>query len=153
MLALSIGIKQLLTFYLKRGNRVLTCRTQQPVEECLTKISLHVRMTFGVYHDHTVLIEKVWVIFDQDLETLLVLKTDPRCPVGYRVGVLSGRDVEGCTHAAPSLQVPRATGRVHLDGGFTPQREFFCVCAAIITSRNERCALARNGLQRLRCEA
>ena len=75
----SLGIRkeQLLPPHSVSRDCVLSDRPQQPVNEGLGSLHVHVGMFEWVNQDHTILIGQYGTSFKKNLETSLIVKTDP----------------------------------------------------------------------------
>ena len=62
------------------------------------KAFLHMRMPFGIYRYHAILIEKPLVALDRDLEVAAVLERQPGATIRQHVGVRCRRSAEGRAH-------------------------------------------------------
>src|SRR5262245_23488066 len=80
-----IGEEQLLPVDLVIGDRLLAFRRDQPVDERLAEILLHVRVLRRIHLDHAVLVEQPPVALDRDQQRAAVLERDPRAAVGQHI--------------------------------------------------------------------
>jgi hypothetical protein len=84
-----IGVReeQLLAADLVAGNRLLSFRRNQPVDEGLAQFLLHVRMFGRVHEDHAILVEHALVAGDQVVEFAAVLECQPVAAVCQHIGI------------------------------------------------------------------
>src|SRR6188508_3863612 len=72
----------------------LSLGRDQPVDERLTQLLLHVRMLGRIDQHHAVLVEEAPVALHHDRELAAVLEREPGAAIGERIGVHPGRGVE-----------------------------------------------------------
>src|SRR5258708_2355312 len=82
-----VGEEQLLAVDLVVGDRLLALGRDEPVDEGLAQLVLHVRMLCRIHQDDAVLVEQLVVAFDRDGEVAAVLEREPGAAIGERVGV------------------------------------------------------------------
>src|SRR6266511_2185517 len=110
-----VRIEQLLAADLVIGNGSLAFRRDEPVNEGLAGLLLHVRMPCRIDENNAVLIEEPLVAGHQYVEIAAVLEREPSAAVGEHIGAGGGRDVERGAHALADLFVPRASVLADVD--------------------------------------
>jgi hypothetical protein len=101
--------EELLPVDLVAGNSLLACAARQPVYESLSFFGLHPRVLLRIDQYDAVLIEKLRVTLDQDLEIILVDEAQPGAAVGERISMFTDGGVKRRAHARASFQIPIAT--------------------------------------------
>ncbi len=91
-------------------------------------------MFLGINHDHPVLVEQCLIAFNLNTETLTIVKTNPGCSVGQRVGTHANGRVQRCAHAGTRFKVPGTAGCLNVHWNQGPQLQFFLMGTAVITS-------------------
>src|SRR5207249_4129313 len=129
-----VRVEELLAADLVRGNRTLSCRGNEPVDEFLTELLFHVRMLFGIHQHHTVLVEQAFVALDQDRKIAAILKSKPGPAVRENIGAQAGCGIECRSHALSRIAIPRASGPLNIDTRLLPQLELGDVRAAAVTA-------------------
>src|SRR5690242_13513134 len=79
-----IGVreKQLLAVDLVAPDRHLPLGRNDPIDESLPRLALHMRVALGVHQHDAVLVEQAPVALDRDLEVPPVLEREPRAAIG-----------------------------------------------------------------------
>src|SRR5229473_788234 len=90
------------------GDRLLARRRDEPVDEGLAELLLHLRMFLRVHQRDAVLVEQALVAGHQDGEIAAVLEREPGTAIGEHVGIGGGCHVERRAHALADLLVPAA---------------------------------------------
>src|SRR5262249_47785011 len=143
-----LGPEQLLAVNLVIGDCLLAFVGNEPVDELLAKLLLHMRMLGRVNQDDTVLVEQQFVALHHDDEVGLVLERNPRAAVRHHIGSHGCCYVERGTHALPDRFVPRPSLLLDVDAGGLPEVEFGDMGARAVAARDEGCTLGLNALQR-----
>src|SRR5262249_52917731 len=133
--------EQLLAVNLVIGDCLLALVRNEPVDELLAKLLLHMRMLGRVNQDDTILVEQQFVALHRDDEVGLVLERNPRAAVRHHIGSAGCCYVERGTHALPDRFVPRPSLLLDVDAGGLPEVEFGDMGARAIAARDEGCAL------------
>src|SRR6266436_481967 len=133
-----IGIEQLLAVDLVIGDRLLSLRRNQPVDEGLGELLFDMRVLLGVHQYHAVLVEKPLVALDRDGEVAAVLEREPGAAIRQHVCVGCRRGVESRAHALADLLVPGALLLLDVDAGRRPKIELGHLRAGAIAARDER---------------
>src|SRR6266550_22381 len=128
-----IRIEQLLAADLVIGNGSLAFQRDEPVNECLAELLLHVRMPCRVDEDNAVLIEQALVAGDEDVEIAAVLERQPRAAIGEYIGVGGGGGVERRAHPLADFLVPGAFLLADVDAGSFPEIELRDMRARAVT--------------------
>src|SRR5215470_12917201 len=144
----ALGPEHLLTVNLVIGDCLLAFVRNEPVDELLAKLLLHMRMLGRVNQDHTVLVEQQFVALHRDDEVGLVLERNPRAAVRHHIGSGGCCYVERGTHALPDRFVPRPSLLLDVDAGGLPEVEFGDMGARAVAARDEGGTLGLNALQR-----
>src|SRR6516165_7833631 len=144
----ALGPEQLLAVNPVIGDCLLAFVRDEPVDELLAKLLLHMRMLGRVNQDDTVLVEQQFVALHRDDEVVLVLERKPRAAVRHHIGSGGCCYVERGTHALPDRFVPRPSLLLDVDAGGLPEVEFRNMRAGVVAARDEGCTLGLNGLQR-----
>src|SRR5581483_10546673 len=118
-----VGEEQLLPADLVSRDDLLALGRDQPVDELLAEVLLHVRVLLRVHQHHAVLVEQALVALHDDLEIAAVLERDPRAAIRQDVGPERRRGVERRAHALPRVLVPGALVPGDVDVRVLPQRE------------------------------
>src|SRR5262249_43648491 len=111
----ALGPEQLLAVNLVIGDCLLAFVRNEPVDELLAKLLLHMRMLGRVNQDDTVLVEQQFVPLHRDDEVGLVLERNPRAAVRHNIGSAACCYVERGTHALPDRFVPRPSFLLDVD--------------------------------------
>src|SRR4029453_10418719 len=82
----SVGKEKLLSVDFLSADRFLPFARDEPVNEGLAQILLHVWVVGRIDQDYAVLIEEALVTLHRDLQIGLVLERNPGAPVGQHVG-------------------------------------------------------------------
>src|SRR6516164_1871515 len=120
----ALGPEHLLAVNLVIGDCLLAFVRNEPVDELLAKLLLHMRMLGRVNQDDTVLVEQQFVALHREDEVGLVLERNPRAAVRHHVGSAGCCCVERGTHALPDRFVPRPSLLLDVDAGRLPEVEF-----------------------------
>src|SRR6266496_2748905 len=128
-----VRIEQLRAADLVIGNGSLAFRRDEPVDEGLAKLLFYVRMLFGIYQHHAVLIEQALVAGDEDVEIAAVLERQPRAAVGQHIGIGGGRGIERRAHPLADFLVPGAFLLADVDAGSFPEIELRDMRARAVT--------------------
>src|SRR5262245_43874474 len=104
----TIGNEELLALDLVTRDSVLALSRNQPIDECLAQVLLHMRVLGGVHQYHVILVEQPRVALNDDIKFAAVLKGDPCAAIGKHISVGSGGDVERGPHALTDLLAPMA---------------------------------------------
>src|SRR5262245_49739510 len=134
---MTTGDEELLALDLVTSDRVLALSRNQPIDEGLAQVRLHMRMLGGIHQYHVIRVEQPLVALNGDLKFAAVLKRNPRAAIGKHISVGSGGDVKRCRHAQTSLLAPNAFVLRDVDAGLFPEIEFANVRARAITARDE----------------
>src|SRR5258708_36811726 len=94
-----IGIEQLLAVDLVIGDRLLSLRRNQPVDEGLAELLFDMRVLLGVHQYHAVLVEKPLLALARDGEAAAVLERHPGAATRHPAYVGRRRGVESRVHA------------------------------------------------------
>src|SRR6516225_7173706 len=140
--------EQLLAVNLVIGDCLLAFVRNEPVDELLAKLLLHMRMLGRVNQDDTVLVEQPFVPLHRDDEVGLVLERKPRATVRHNIGSAGCCYVERGTHALPDRYVPRPSLLLDVDADALPEIDFRNMRAGVVAARDKGCTLGLNGLQR-----
>src|SRR5215471_1110354 len=97
----ALGPEHLLTVNLVIGDCLLAFVRNEPVDELLAKLLLHMRMLGRVNQDDTVLVEQQFVPLHRDDEVGLVLERNPGAAVRHNIGSAGCCYIERGTHALP----------------------------------------------------
>src|SRR5262249_43746486 len=143
----ALGPEQLLAVNLVIGDCLLAFVRNEPVDELLAKLLLHMRMLGRVNQDDTVLVEQQFVSLHRDDEVGLVLERNPRAAVRHNIGSAGCCYVERGTHALPNRFVPGPSLLLDVDADALPEIDFRNVRAGVVAARDEGCTLGLNGFQ------
>src|SRR5215467_4260543 len=146
---IGIGEKQLLPVDLVIRDRLLPFGRNEPVDEGLAEVLLHIGMLFGIDQHDAVLVEQALVAGHQDLEIAAVLEREPGAAVGEHIGVGGGRGVERRAHALADLLVPGTFLLADVDAGGLPEVEFGDMGTRAVAAGDEGRALGLDRLQSL----
>src|SRR5574341_531419 len=145
---LEIGKEELFASYLIGCDGALPLRRDDPVDEGLAHLLLHVRVLRRVDENDAVLVEEALVPYHRDDELAPVLAREPRAAVGERVGVHSRCGVERRTHARARVAVPRPLVLGDVDARGLPELQLGEVRAAAVAARGEGRLRRLDSLQR-----
>src|SRR5262249_49325365 len=143
-----LGPEHLLAVNLVIGDCLLAFVRNEPVDELLAKLLLHMRMLGRINQDDTVLVEQQFVALYRYDEVGLVLERNPSAAVRHHIGSAGCCYVERGTHALPDRFVPRPTLLLDVDADILPEIDFRNMRTGVVAARDEGCALGFNGLQR-----
>src|SRR5262252_978242 len=130
------------------GDCLLALVRDEPVDELLAKLLLHMRMLGRINQDDTVLVEQQFVALHRDDEVGLVLERNPGAAVRQNIGSAGCCYVERGTHALPDRFVPRPSLLFDVDAGVLPEFDFRNMRTGVVAARDEGCTLGLNALQR-----
>ena len=141
--------EQLLAVDLVVGDRLLAFRRNQPVDEGLAELLLHVRMLGRVHQHDAVLVEQPLVAFDHDGEIALVLEREPGAAVGQHIGVRGRAVLSAAPMPWPISLVPGAlvASAMSMPAAFQSV-ELGDMRAGVVAARDERRRLGLDGLER-----
>src|SRR5262249_44224629 len=122
-----LGPDHLLAVNLVIGDCLLAFVRNEPVDELLAKLLLHMRMLGRVNQDDTVLVEQQFVSLHRDDEVGLVLERNPRAAVRHNIGSAGCCYVERGTHALPNRFVPGPSLLLDVDADALPEISAMCV--------------------------
>ena len=130
----SLGIRkeQLLPPHSVSRDCVLSDRPQQPVNEGLTRLHVDVGVFERADQDHTILIGQHRTSFKKNLETSLIVKTDPATAVCQTIAAHSDRDVQRATHSRSGFSIPHPAGFPNRDTRRAPQCQFLLMGTRVI---------------------
>src|SRR5450631_3639946 len=134
VLGLVVREEKLLALDLVRGDSRLARGRDEPVDEFLPELLLHVRMLRGIHQHHAVLVEELRIALDEDHELAAILEGEPRAAVGERIGVHARGGIEGRPHPGAGLAIPGTFG---LDPRHLPVAQLRGVRAALVGARGE----------------
>ncbi len=118
---------------------LLAFRGDQPVDERLAQLLLHMGMLVRADQHDAILVEQPLVSLNGNVELAAVLERQPCATVGQHIAVHGGRRVERRAHALPDLAIPRAlVSAGDIDGGRPPQRKLRRMGAGLVAARHER---------------
>src|SRR3989337_1716174 len=132
-LGAGIGKEERLAVDLVAGDGRLAFGADQPIDEGLPLLGLHLRMFGRIDQDDAILVEQLGVSFDQDLEIVLVGKAQPGAAIGEGVGPFANRRVERGAHAGARLEIPFAARRLGIDPGILPNLKLGLVRPRIVS--------------------
>src|SRR6516165_7742286 len=116
--------EHLLALNLVVGDCLLAIVRNEPVDELLAKLLLHMRMLGRVYQYGVILVEQQFIAFHCDDEVRLVLEREPRAAVRQHIGPGGCCHVERGTHALSDRFVPRPFLLLDVDAGGMPEIDF-----------------------------
>src|SRR6516162_10913458 len=90
--------EHLLAFNLVVGDCLLAIVRNEPVDELLAELLLHMRMLGRIYQYGVILVEQQFIAFHCDDEVRLVLEREPRAAVRQHIGP------GGCCHVERGTQ-------------------------------------------------
>src|SRR5262245_11090703 len=84
---ITIGDEELLALNLVARDRVLALSRNQPIDEGLAQIRLHMRVYGGVHQYHGILVEQPPVALNENVKFAAVLERDPGAAIGKHISV------------------------------------------------------------------
>src|SRR5262245_49246160 len=137
----ALGPEQLLAVNLVIGDCLLAFVRNEPLDELLAKLLLHMWMLGRVNQHDTVLVEKQLIALHCDDEVAPVLERKPRAAVRHHIGSAVCCYVERRTHALPDRFVPRPSFFLVFIPDFFPEFDFGIWRAGVLAPGIEGCPL------------
>src|SRR5258705_11702297 len=105
---ITIGEEELQALDLETRDSVLALSRNQPIDEGLAQVRLHLRVLGGVHQYHAILVEQPLVALNDDIKFPAVLTRYPGAAIGKHISVGRGGVVERGHHALTDRRVPKA---------------------------------------------
>src|SRR5689334_4688705 len=144
---IKIRDEELLALDLVTRDGVLALSRNQPINERLAQLRLHMRVLGGVHQDYVILVEQALVALNHDIKPAAALERDPGAAIRKHISVRSGGGVERGLHAPTDLLAPKAFVFCDVDASGFPEIKLLDVRARAIATRDERGSLRLDGLQ------